>query len=334
MKWTTIAAALSLALAAQPAMSQDILKFGGVLPPRNPIVTKGVQVWMRAIEKNSGGAVTFHEFWGGQLVRSPAKQVEAILNGIQDASFISSAYTPQRFPEVPAVTFPYVVRDGLEGSFALWRMYEKGMLAGFHDLYLAGIFANDHAGIHVTKEIKSIDEVRGLKIRISGPDEANFLRLLGAVPVGMRINAGAQAMHRGVVDGTFNAWAATAAFRMTPLVKTFIDEPLGVRVLMVVLSRSAVGKLSAKSRKALDAESGLKFSMLVAKVLDDIGQRVRKQARANPKQNVITLDDAAARKLKARSQPLIDEWIAKIPDGAKKFAVMQAALKEYRAAHR
>ena len=325
---------LGFALAASSSSAQEVLKFGGVLPPQNPIVTKALQPWMRAVEKDSGGAVTVHEFWGGALVRSPAKQLESVLNGLQDASYISAAYTQHLFPEVSIVAYPYIVRDGLEASYVLWRLYEKGMLSGFEDLYLPAIFTNDHAGIHLGKRIESFDQIEGLKIRISGPDEAEILKALGAVPVAMNINMGAESIHRGVVDGTFNAWAATDAFRMTRVMKSWIDEPLGVRPLMVVVAKRAYDKLPEPARRAIDKHSGLPFVTKNAEVLDELGRKLRKEARADPTMNVIELPEAEAAKVAARFKPMIDEWIAKTPNGAKVYAALQEALAEYRKTNR
>lgn len=334
MRQTMAAAILAFATLSVPAAAQEVMKFGGVLPPQSPIVTQALQPWMRAVEKDSGGGVAFQEFWGGQLVRTPAKQLEAVLHGLQDASYISAAYTQQRFPEVSVVAYPYVVRDGFEASFALWRLYEKGMLSGFEDIYLPGIFTNDHAGIHLAKRIETFDQVKGMKIRISGPDEADILKLLGVAPVAMNINGGAEAMHRGVVDGTFNAWAATASFRMAPLVKTWIDEPLGVRPLMVVVSRASYAKLPEKARHAMDRHSGLAFTMRNAEVLDQMGAKLRKESRSNPAANVIELPQAERARKAALFKPLVAQWIAETANGAAKYAAFQEALAEYRKTRR
>jgi TRAP-type C4-dicarboxylate transport system substrate-binding protein len=150
----------------------------------------------------------------------------------------------------------------------------------------------------------------------------------------MNINTGAEAIHRGVVDGTFNAWAATAAFRMDRVVKTWIDEPLGVRPLMVVVAKRAYDGLPEKARKAMDKHSGLPFVMKNAEVLDELGAQLRKGARADPNANVIELPEAEAEKVAARFKPLIQEWIAKTPNGEKVYAALVEALADYRKTRR
>ena len=104
------------------------LKIGSHTPGKSNHIRNGLIPWCRAVEKDSGGTLKFQEFWGGQLSRSPAKQYELLINGIQDATTVLPSYTQELFPDFSLFSLPYLFRNAAEGSVAMWRMYEKGLL--------------------------------------------------------------------------------------------------------------------------------------------------------------------------------------------------------------
>ena len=58
--WHSRACALAIVLTfahTAPTRAEAVLKFGGVLPPKNPIVTQALEPWMRAVETASGRGV-------------------------------------------------------------------------------------------------------------------------------------------------------------------------------------------------------------------------------------------------------------------------------------
>ena len=83
------------AAAAEPA----VVKIGSFTPPKSAFLTKITIPWLRKMERDSEGTLKFQEFWGGALIRSPRKQWEGLMNGIQDASSILPSYTSKLFPD-------------------------------------------------------------------------------------------------------------------------------------------------------------------------------------------------------------------------------------------
>ena len=181
------------------------IKIGSHTPPKSSHVSQGLVPWCRAVEKDSGGTVKFQEFWGGQLSRSPVKQYEIMMNGIQDATPVLPSYTQELFPDFSLFSLPYLFRNATEGSIAMWRMYEKGLLGGLDDVYVAAIYNNGNSLLHLSKHIETADEIKGLKIRVQeSPLFVNMVKGLGANPTPIAWPEVYTALQTGVVDGQEN----------------------------------------------------------------------------------------------------------------------------------
>ncbi len=330
MKPIAFVLAAYCALVAWPsgAAAQTSLTFGSTLPLFGAGMTDIVVPWMRAIEGDSGGTVKFKEFYGGQLIQNPAKEYDAVINGITDATILVTPFTQQVFPDSSIFALPSVVQSAVEAADGGWKMHEAGLLRGMDKLYVAAVYSNDPGAIHFAKKQTSLDQMKGLKIRVSGPAEAALVQALGGAPVGMNVMEAAEGLSRGLYDGTLNGWGANSSYRITPVLKSHFDLSLGVRQFLLVISRSAYDALPDKAKRAVDKNSGLDLSLRLGKALDAEG--IKERAEAREKGAMVALSDADKAKLDGIFKPVIDKWIADTPDGAKKMAFLQQRLVEFR----
>jgi TRAP-type C4-dicarboxylate transport system substrate-binding protein len=328
MRPILILAALAL-LAASNAEAAETIKFSTTLPKFGPAGNAGMIPWMRAVERDSGGDIKFEEFWGGQLIGNPTKEYDALVNGVCDMTIIVTSFVQQQFPDSHLFESPGVVRSAGEAAYGGWKMSERKMLRGMDKIHPAAIFANDPGTAHLAKPIKSLDQMKGLKIRVSGPAEAKIVEILGAAPVGMNITDAAESLSRGLYDGTFNGWAAIPSFRMAPLLKAHIDMPMGVRQFIVAINRAVYERLTPRARAAIDKNSGLTFSLVLARAFEADGIAERDAARK--KGQIVPLTPQERARLEAAFRQMLDAWIAQTPDGKAKYDFLEAALEEYRA---
>ena len=91
-------------------------------------------------------------------------------------------------------------------------MYQKGLLRGFQDVKLIGIFSTEPNLIHTKQPLKSLADVRGTKLRAAGPVYGSVVKHLGAIPIGMRVTQVTESINRGVVHGTLLGWGGTLIF--------------------------------------------------------------------------------------------------------------------------
>lgn len=328
------AAAVIGMTATAPAAAADpaTIRIGSFVPPKAAYMRDITLPWLRTVEKASGGTLQFKEFWGGALIRSPRKQYEGMVNGIQDATVVLPSYTQKLFPDFSLFSLPFMFPGaGAEvAAYTAWKMHEQDLLGGLGKMHAVAIYANDNSGMHFNRKLKTIDDVKGLKLRVAGPEEADVVKLLGGVPVGMSIAQVAESLNRGVIQGTLNGWSALGTFRITPLIKTHVDIPLGVRTFILAINKKVFDALPAKAKAAIDDNGGLALSRRFGAYYGNDGTNLRK---SGPKQgrNVVSPSAAEMAGLAKRFRHFHDDWIKAHKDGAKKYAAAKSFIAAFQA---
>ena len=171
------AAATTSSRAADPA----VLKFGSFTPPKAGYLQQITKPWLRKMEADSAGTLKFQEFWGGALIRSPRKQWEGLMNGIQDVSQVLPSYTAKLFPDFTFFDLPLLFDDtgAEEASIVGWKMFERGLIGGLEKVHVMTLYANDNGGLHFNRKIETLDGIKGLKVRVPGPKQQPWSRNSG-----------------------------------------------------------------------------------------------------------------------------------------------------------
>lgn len=313
------------------AAAETKLIWGHFVPPQSYTARLGYVPWMKRVEKASHGRIKFQMYFGGAISRSPRKQYELLINGMQDATSILPSYTAALFPDFTMFALPYLFNSAAESSVAGWRLYKKGMLGGLEKVFTVAIFTNGNSALHFSRKIKSAEGIKGLKIRVAGPEESEMVKILGGAPVGMSITQVAESLNRGVIQGTMNGWSALKPFRITPLIKTHYEEPLGTRSFVLMLSMKAFNKLPKQDQQVIRDNSGEKESKRMGQLGDDEAAAARKAAIADPARTVISYTPAQLEQRAKMFRHFRDAWIKNHKDGARKYEAMQKILSDIRA---
>ncbi len=313
------------AVAADPA----VIKIGSFTPPKAAYLNQVLIPWLRKVETDSEGMLKFQEYWGGALIRSPRKQWEGLNNGIQDAATIIPAYTSKLFPDFTFYSLPFLFRGtgSVEGTLVGWKMYERGLIGGLEKVHVVAVYANDNGGLHFNRILKSLDDMKGLKVRVPGSKQAAVLKLLGIVPVGMGTPQVAESLNRGVIQGTLTGWSALNMFRITPLIKTHVDLPMGSRSFFVAIHSRVYDRLPRKAKAAIDKNEGLGLSLALGTFYERDGNKMRTETAGR---GVIRPSPAEQAKLFEKFKPFHDQWIKDTKDGAKKYKAIQEILAKHR----
>ncbi len=307
--------------------ADNTLRIGSRTPAKSSLIRKGLQPWADAVARDSGGTLEIKTFWGGSLVRSLAKQYEAVLGGIQDGAQILPAYTAKLFPDYTVFSLPYMFPDPDKGSEIAWRAHEAGLLTGTEKLHVATVFTNDNGGIHLSVKLNTIGDLKGNKIRAAGPEEAKVISILGGSPVSMGIPAVAEGLNRGVITGLLSGWSALRTFRLEPLLKTHVDVPSGVRSFVLGIRKDKYDALPAAARRSFDKHSGLALAKTMGGINQGNQVRVRK-SEAEKGKTILKPAGAEEAALRKKFQVLHNDWIARVKDGQRKYDAIQKIIKQ------
>jgi len=155
-----------------------------------------------------------------------------------------------------------------------------------------------------TKPIRTMDDLKGMKIRTPSAAQSEQLKALGATPIDMPVTQIYSSLDRGVIDATMIPLSAALDFKLIEVVKYFtINTPLGRSPFLVAMNAERYNKLAPDLRKIIDDTTGLSLSLKAAEVYDKKNQAALAAARKD--REVITLSDAERKRWLEAFKPMI-----------------------------
>ena len=303
---------LSGAVSAQ----EVTLKFHHFLPALSPIHRDFFVPWTEKITKQSGGRIKFQIYPSMQLGGTPPQLYDQAKDGVADIIWTVTGYSAGRFPAFEVFELPFLVTNSVESSRALWDYVQVNKLnqTEFKDVRLLGTHQHDEPHFHlVNKPIKTLADLKGMKIRAPTRITNRFLAALGATPVGMPVTQVPDALSKGVLDGALLPWEIVPAIKAHELVKFHSEIPpkhpwLYATVFIMAMNPAKYDSLPADLKKIIDANSGQETSAGLARAMDDAAAPARKLAveRGN------TLNTISADELKnwqTAANTVTEEWI-------------------------
>lgn len=325
------AACLATVLLAHPVAAQKTLKFNFFPPSKDPAYGKVLKPYMDRVAQTSGGVVKIDSFPGGSLGRNPRQQLKMVADGVFDITFAIPAYTPGRFPDRGLFELPGLFKDAVEASTTIWRMYARGKLKGYENMQPLSFGGVSQYLIHSSKPIKSLSDLKGMKIRAGGPVHSATIKALGAVPIGMPAPSAAEALSRGILDGASFEWFATRAFRIIDVTNHHYEAVLGANYAAIVMDKENFDGLPSAAKDAFMKYGQETLARQFGGLHLKINTALRKAAEMDPKHTVIDPSGADVAKLAAIRKRVWDGWVDKTPNGQAMLADANAILADIRA---
>ena len=331
----TTAAALAAAMAigggAVRAAEPMTIKFSDPIPPFASLHKEVLAPWAAKITKDSHGALDVKVF-AGPGVTNLGNSYDRTVNGVVDIAWgILSPITTQ-FPKTNVVTLPFETRNGTEATMGLWSVYKQGLLDDeWSKVHLLAVATFPGIYLHSSKPIKTMADMKGLKISADARVPSLALERLGASPVHMPVSELYQASQRGTLDAIAIAWPAIMAFKLFETTKYHLEVPLGNDGAFVVMNKASYAKLPAEGKAAIDQNSG---DVLTKLILGDVTHSIAGARAATGKMpgHVISrlAPDEQARWV-ATVRPVVEQWEKNTKGGAKVLAAYRAAIQKIRA---
>ncbi len=320
---------LTLSSAANAApLTLKMAYFGG---PKNPTYEHVMLPWIKEVAAASNGAMKIDAYPGGTLGRNPRVQVKLVLDEVTDLGFFVPSYTPGRFPDNEVMELPGLFRNNLESGVAIWRLYEQGMLRGYDKFKVLMLVTTAPYTIHTKTPVKTLSDLKGMKIRAGGPVAGAAIRAIGAIPVGMPIPTVAESISKGILAGTASDWNVLYAFRIVDIAKHHYMGVLGTVPIGVIMSKKRWDALPDSARAAFNTVSGEMLSRRNGKTNIKIQAMLEEKTRKDKSHVFVDLDAEARQKWETVLQPVITNWVNKHPKGKELLAAVKKEVAAVRA---
>ncbi|KAB2882385.1 MAG: TRAP transporter substrate-binding protein [Pseudorhodoplanes sp.] len=315
-----------------PASAQEIkLTLADQNPPAGWGPTNALQPWVKQVETATKGRVKIEIFPSQTLVKGP-EMWKAVRSGVVDMGWCFHGYWPDQTPLADVITLPSLPFSTAEkGSEVLWKLYEKfpAIRKEFSDVVPLTLWTSHPYFILTSKkQVKTLEDLKGLKIRVTGGPPTEQMKALGAVPTPMPMPDVYQALDKGVVDGMGAPWEAILSFRLYEVAKYYTLVPLSSVYFSICANKQKWESLPKDVRDQIMSVSGLQGAKHWGKNFFDTPERaVIEKAKAG-KHEMIRYNvpaDEVQRWRKVGAEPVWEAWVKKME--AKGYKEAREVLK-------
>jgi TRAP-type C4-dicarboxylate transport system substrate-binding protein len=311
------AGAASLAFAAAAGAQEHVFKLHHLLGAQAPAQTQMLEPWARAVEENSGGAVKIEIYPAMTLGGRPPELVQQARDGVVDIVWTVNGYTPGLFPRTEVFELPGVyVNDPVAANLALYDMFESDLAQEYQGLEV--MWLHVHAGqaiMTVDKEVRSPEDMAGMKMRIPTRTGGWVIETLGAAPLATPVPEVPAALSKKVIDGTLLPWEIIPPLKLQNQINYFIEghdkTRLGTTTFQVSMNKARWDSLPEDIQKAFKDASGREWWGKVGEVWragDDFGI----QMAVDEGKTHVTLTEEETQAFLDTLEPVVDRWIEEV----------------------
>ena len=313
---TLALSAAATLLAAGPVAAQEVtLKFHHIWNPQAMAAVNVITPWCEKVAKESANRLKCQILPAMSGGGTPAQLVDRVKDGVDDVTITLPGYTAGRFPSTEVFELPFMTNSAEAGGRATWDYMAKYSMKEFPGTKLLATWVHDEGYLHTTtKQIKTLADFKGLKLRAPTRQTNKLLAKLGASPVGMPLPAVADAVSKGTIDGFVLPWEVIPSLKLQEMVKYHTEtDPsrpaLYSAVFVFAMNQAKYDGLPADLKKVIDANSGAALSQQIGRTWDNSQAAGRKAAQERG--NVFyTVPAAELDHWVSASASLYEEWAA------------------------
>lgn len=334
---TTLLSAMLMWVALLPAFAQAEvieLKLSHFLPATHPTQKDFLEPWAAELARRTNGQVKVTIFPAGSAFGHVAKQFDQVKAGVVDISHGLTGFPRGRLPRTLIMDLPFMTKSADAASKTLWNLYPEYLKEEYRGLKVLALHAHNPGLIHTRdKQVKTMDDLKGLRLRTPSLAISMMLKQLGATPVGMPPTQVYENLQKGVLDGNVFPYEAVHGFKLYEVLDHHLDAKAYTTSFYFVMNEKKYNSLPADVRAVLDDMTG---APLVAKFgpwwneWDKAGIADIK----NKGNSITTLSDEQRQQWRKTLQPTIDQYLSDLEKKGVKnareiYAQAQQTVAEY-----
>jgi TRAP-type C4-dicarboxylate transport system substrate-binding protein len=316
---TLLASICLVLLLAAPSLAQ-VIKL--TLADQNPEMGWGpvhaLAPWAKKVEEATKGKVKIDIFYAQTLAKGPDIW-NAVKTGVADMGWCFHGYWADMTPLSDVITLPGLpFTTGEKGSEVLWKLYEKfpAIQREYKDVHVCQLWtSHPYFLITTKKQVKTIEDIKGLKIRVVGGPPTEQMKALGAIPIMIPMPDTYLSLDKGVIDGMGAPWEAIYAFRLYEIVKYYTIVPLSAVYFSMSVNKQKWESLPKDVQEAITSVSGLEAAKFWGHNFFDTAEegvvdRVKKGNHQMVK--YVVPPEELDRWTNVAGEPLWKEWVKKM----------------------
>jgi TRAP-type C4-dicarboxylate transport system substrate-binding protein len=288
------------------------------------------------VEQATKGKYVFDIKWYPvESLLKPVDLFDGVEKGIADTGTSSCGYNPGRFPVMLTLTQPGIAppKNADAAAHAGFEFYNTLKPKEFDNVKVLYIYATGPGWIHSHKPITKVEQLKGMKIRVTGSGVLG-VKAVGGEPVAMPMGEVYLAAQKGIIDAlvspaeTLEGWRHAEVFKYSTFMPYFYSEYFWVAMNL--------SKWKSLPQALQDA-----FESVAARAVKEAGQiwqynmkKGEEYAKRQPGgHEFLYLSDDEVQKLVALLKPVEGEYIAQLNskglDGQKLVKTAKEIVEKY-----
>ena len=228
------------------------LIFNNPWPPTHWLAADVIDpLWIPEVEKRTDGRVKIIVYHGGSLSKG-GEVWEGTLAGRWDLGFWYPPYKEEFFPKTCLTTLPFVVPDYDKATELDYEFIPKKCLEEeWSEVAFCGIFSSDTYVLWSNKEVKTLDDLKGMKIRIPAKGWVDIIEAWGAVPVSISSSEMYSALDKGIVDAVFYPFTGGYGYKLQEVADYIVQvgSPTGSAPTSIIMNKESFEALPQDLQK-------------------------------------------------------------------------------------
>ena len=278
-------------------------------PPATTFPCVQMERWAKEVEKRTQGKVKVQTFPGGTLL--PAKNIfDGVLSGMADIGNFAMSYQPGRFPVSEAIDLPLGFTSAKSASLALYDLIEKYNPKEFEKVKIITLFTCPPADLMTSKPVRSLKDLKGMELRVSGTG-SDVIKRLGGIPVAMPQSETPEAIQKGVVKGIVSSMEVLKDFNFAAYCPYATEANLFVVSFAVVMNKDKWNSLPQDVKKVID-DMRREQAEWTGKYVDDHVKESLAWSKQKYNHQVIEFPGSDKVEIPKLLKPMIDDYTKRV----------------------
>jgi TRAP-type transport system periplasmic protein len=247
------------AIPAVSVLAQDKvaeLVYASPYAPTHPYSVADIRVFEK-IEKETKGAVKFKPYWNGTLISSRESMSE-LKKGVGDMAFVTPIYEKSGVDLTKAILDFFSDSNPQVNAKIYWELYNKfpEIRKEYESVKVLAVTVGIPMYLMTTKKaVKSLEDMKGMRIRVTGDAMMRSMKALGAEPVGMPVTDMYESLQKGLIGGVIFAHGDYKSLKLAEVVKFETENFTQDRGVYVsrAMNKDKWALLPANVQKVFDA---------------------------------------------------------------------------------
>lgn len=284
------------------------IKFSTWHPPAGEECQNVWTPMLEELQARSNGRITYTPYYGAALGAS-AEHYDIVKDGLSDMGYFTATWTPDRFPLTDVLSMPVKVLGKDVAVNVGNEMYKRLLYQEFpDDIKVLSLNGCVMSFIWTRQPVKTMEDLKGLKIRSPGGLQTYMIQTLGAEPVFMPLGDVYLSMETGVIDGIVTCPMLYKAYKLHELGKNAVVATFGCVSEGVVMNKALYDKMPADLQALVEEVVSNPF-YLTGGLTEEVIQGCMDELRSEGVEFYELPEDEAERWYASFSENVVKKWV-------------------------